>query len=80
MATKKKHVNNKKKPVAKHTAAAIGKMNPAFYRALTDSLAAAEPTGSCRWTDAMGGFHCAGKVTQSACDNLGGKFFPGGSC
>jgi hypothetical protein len=80
MANKKKAASNKKK-VTKHTPAAIGKLNPEFHRVLTASLAEpGEAKGSCRWTDPLGGFHCADNVTKAACDNLGGKFNPDGSC
>ena len=86
MAVKKRAVVKKKavkktagKPVLKHSHELISALNPAFHAAMIAAGPAA-PRGSCRWSDANGGFHCADNVTKDACDNLGGRFTAGGQC
>lgn len=70
-----------KKRVTKHSAQAIAKFNPMFHSLLTMGLAdSGAVKGSCVWTDPMGNFHCVNNVTKAACDNLQGKFDPGGDC
>jgi len=80
MAAKKKTVKKTgSKRVAKHSHKTIAAFNPLFHAAMLAAGPAAI-TGSCRWSDPNGGFHCADNVTKDACDNLGGKFNPSGQC